>query len=164
MTIAPNEDTTAPNTAGAGSAEWSTWPVRRRSQAGGWWVRTRGTRVAYLLAGLVALNVLDLGCTVFAQHYLRLTSPCEANPIAARILPLGPAAVMLFKALLVTAGTIGLLACRRRRLVEIASTTVLLANAFAVYQWKLYFELEEVRFVLERIWESDPRTPFWVAG
>ncbi len=102
--------------------------------------RLRGRRVCWLLVGLWIVNLFDLVMTILA-HQHRLAE--EANPIAARILPLGPAMLMTYKIALVTIGTVGLYIFRHKFIAEFAAGALLLIYAFVAVRWKICVALYE---------------------
>lgn len=103
-----------------------------------WVVASRSHRLICLLSGVWLISAFDVVLTVFAHHQGLLH---ESNPIAARVLPHGPLAVLLYKlALLAFASTV-LMIHRKRLLSEIAATLMLLVSAAVAVQWRLCYEL-----------------------
>ncbi len=122
-------------------------PHSHRRQALAWLRRSRGARVLWLLIGVWLLNAVDLICTLLAlEHCLSLPrlldSFAEANPIAARVLALGPSAILVYKIALVGGGSVTLVRYRRRLLVEVASGALLAVYALVAVQW--YVCLQEL--------------------
>lgn len=95
--------------------------------------RHRSRRVCWLLIGLWIVNLFDLIMTVLAHQHRLLD---ESNPIAARILPLGPAMLMTYKIALVAIGTVGLYIFRHKFIAEFASGALLLIYVFVAIRWK----------------------------
>jgi hypothetical protein len=116
-----------------------------------WLDSTRGQRVVWVLLGLWILNGLDLAVSLLAQEQGVLNAASECNPIAARVLSLGPLGLVSYKLLLVAGGTVPLLLQRKRLLAEIASTAALLVYAFVVVQWTVCFQSSEVQELLAAI-------------
>jgi len=126
-----------------------------------WWLRSRSERVWTLIAVLWGLNTLDLACTLFADRYLLLGIYGEVNPIAIAVMGVGPAAVIVFKLLLVAVGTGVLAILRRQRVAELAALAMTVAYGLVLLRWKLYFELAEVQEVLLRLGTDGDGPPIW---
>lgn len=103
-----------------------------------WVVASRSHRVLCLLSGVWLISAFDVVLTVLAHHQGLLH---ESNPIAARILPHGPLAILLYKLALVVFASSVLLVHRRRLLSEISATLVLLVSVAVAVQWRLCYEL-----------------------
>lgn len=113
-----------------------------------WLDSTRGQRVLWVLVGLWILNGFDLVVSILAHGQGVLNAASECNPIAARVLSLGPVGLVTYKVLLVAGGTVPLLLQRKRLFVEIASTATLLVYAFVTVQWTVCFQSQEVQELL----------------
>lgn len=72
-------------------------------------LHARARRLFYLLLGAWIINLFDLGLTLVAEQQNLLV---EMNPFAARVLPHGPVAVIVYKFVMLTIGTAALWYCR----------------------------------------------------
>jgi hypothetical protein len=102
---------------------------------------SRGKRVVCFLVALWVINAYDLVMTIVAHQHGLLE---ESNPIAARILPLGPGMVLLYKTILVAGGSASLLVFRQRFIAEFASAALLLIYCMVAVRWKLCYDIYEV--------------------
>ncbi len=103
-----------------------------------WFTSARSHRVLCVVAGLLLINIFDLILTLSAHRQGLLE---ESNPIAARILPHGPAALMAYKLTLVAIGGGILIRCRKHRICEVASVTVMLVYVLLAFQWKECYDM-----------------------
>ncbi len=103
-----------------------------------WVVAARSHRVICLLCGVWTISVFDLVLTVSAHHQGLLH---ESNPIAARILPFGPLALVVFKLATVAFASTVMLVNRTRFLSEVSAAGVLLVYSIVAVQWRLCYEL-----------------------
>ncbi len=110
-------------------------PVRKTLD---WLTQARGHRVWCLLAGLWLINVFDLLLTLQAYEQGLLQ---EANPVARRLLPLGPHVLAVFKLTLVGGASLVLLRYRRVFLAEVTAWTMLLLYVAVAVRWRLCYEL-----------------------
>jgi hypothetical protein len=101
----------------------------------------RGRRVLYLLIGVWMLNLFDLTLTLRAWADGMMH---EENPLARSLLEQDPAALLIFKLLIVAGATAILFNFRRFRCAEIASTVVLVVYTGVALQWKLCYELYDI--------------------
>jgi hypothetical protein len=106
-----------------------------------WMTRLRAHRVLLLLIGLWIINAFDLVLTVIAQANGLLV---EINPIAARVLPFGYLAIVVYKTALVAIGSAALLSIRRRPIAEVTAAVMLAVYSLVAFQWKLCFELYDL--------------------
>ncbi|MEP0842758.1 MAG: hypothetical protein HRF43_08605, partial [Phycisphaerae bacterium] len=86
----------------------------------GWYVcgprlRARSRRLFYLLLGAWIINLFDLCLTLLAEQQNMLV---EMNPLAARVIPHGPLAVVVYKFAMLSIGTGVLWYCRRHWVTE----------------------------------------------
>ncbi|MHC4093476.1 MAG: DUF5658 family protein, partial [Planctomycetota bacterium] len=86
-------------------------------------VASRARRVLCMLSGLWLINLFDLVLTLLAHAQGMLD---ESNPIARRLLPLGPEVVAAFKLLLVGGSSAVLIRFRTRFIAEISAALMLL--------------------------------------
>jgi hypothetical protein len=93
-------------------------------------------RVLVVLSFVWVLNLLDLSFTLLEANGRHFR---ELNPVAAYMLD-HPHALVLYKASLVTIGSVIFLAFRRVRLVEIGCWFVLAAYVYVALRWSLYFD------------------------
>jgi hypothetical protein len=135
MLPAPSAETTA--------LPASTPPGRSVLVAGraAWMSRLRSHRVLLLLIGLWIINAFDLVLTGIAHSNGLLV---ESNPIAARVVPLGYLAIVVYKTALVAVGSAALLSIRRRPIAEVTAAALLAVYALVAFQWKLCFELYDL--------------------
>jgi len=103
-----------------------------------WAVAGRSHRVICLLCGVWTISGFDLVLTVCANHQGLLH---ESNPIAARILPFGPVALVVFKLVTVAFASTVMLVNRTRFLAEVSAAGVLVIYAIVAVQWRLCYEL-----------------------
>ena len=103
-----------------------------------WVTASRSHRVWCMLAGLWVINGFDLILTLLAYEQGLLD---EANPVARRLLPLGPQVVAVFKLSLVGGASAVLIRYRRRLVAEIAAAAMLLLYAGVAVHWRLCYEL-----------------------
>lgn len=106
-----------------------------------WASSSRSHRVICLLVGVWLVSAFDLLLTVTAHEQGLLH---ESNPIAARILPHGAAAIAAYKLVLLTLPSIVLLTHRNQVLTEIAAAGVLVIYVIVAVQWRLCYELYTV--------------------
>ena len=95
----------------------------------------RARRVLVLLAGIWILNVFDLVFTITAH---RIGGLRELNPLA-RLLLGAPAILVVFKSILVAAGSALLIVFRRRRLAEIGCWCVFAVYTVLAFIWMSYY-------------------------
>lgn len=100
-------------------------------------IRFRAFRVATLVCLLWLLNLADLVLTLQA---IRAGGFIEANPVA-RLLIEDPASLVLFKIVLVTAGTTILYLSRHRRPAELASIAASTVYLILMGVWGCYHYL-----------------------
>ncbi len=108
----------------------------------------RARRVFALLAGVWMLNGIDLLCTSVAQAWMQFTPICEINPIAAWVVAKGPLALAIYKFSLVGGATVPLLIHRRRRIVELAATMILVVYVLVAVHWQCFYTSTEAREML----------------
>lgn len=92
-------------------------------------------RVLVLLSTIWVLNLFDLCYTLLEANGRHFR---ELNPVAAYLLD-HPHALVLYKASLVTIGSVILLSHRRVRLVEFSCWFVLAAYVYVAIRWSMYF-------------------------
>ena len=102
---------------------------------------SRARRVLFFLAGLWAINVVDLALTLYSSRGGLLY---EANPLAAFILARGPAALCLYKGVLVAGGSSVLVRYRRRRLIELTAVALLVVYLLVAVQWATCYDVYEL--------------------
>lgn len=121
----------------------STPPGRSALVAGrtAWMSRLRAHRVLLLLIGLWIINAFDLVLTGIAQSNGLLV---ESNPIAARVLPFGYLAIVVYKTVLVAVGSAALLSIRRRPIAEVTAAVMLAVYSLVAFQWKLCFDVYDL--------------------
>jgi hypothetical protein len=78
---------------------------------------------------------------LFSHHHGLLD---ESNPIAARVLHLGPGMLMLYKMILVVGGSASLLIYRKRFIAEFASAALLVIYSMVAVRWTLCVDIYEV--------------------
>ena len=110
-------------------------PGRRLAQVTG---GTRGLRVLALLAAIWSLNAFDLASTLLA---LRHAWAEEVNPLALWVAAYGPAAVLLYKVVLVVGGSTALVLHRGRALVEAGVVVIALAYALLAIRWTVMWNI-----------------------
>ncbi len=101
-------------------------------------VAARSQRVICLLIGLCIINAFDAVLTVLAHGQGMLD---ESNPIALRLLALGPSAILIYKLVLVGFASTILLIQRRQLLSELAATGMLLVYILVAIRWQSCYEL-----------------------
>ncbi len=106
-----------------------------------WISEARAHRVLCLLAGLWVISLFDLALTIISHRGGLL---CEANPVAAFMLTRGPAAVFLYKGVLVAIGSAILIRYRRRLLAEFTAAALLIVYVVVAVHWKWCYELYEL--------------------
>jgi len=103
-----------------------------------WFIAARSHRVLCMLAGLWLINLFDLMLTVLAHAQGVLD---ESNPIARRLLPLGPQALGVFKLVLVAGASAVLIRYRTRFIAEVSAALMLTIYAGVAVRWKLCYDL-----------------------
>jgi hypothetical protein len=103
-----------------------------------WFTSARSHRVLCAVAGLFLINCFDLALTILAHGQGLLD---ESNPIAARILPHGPGALLAYKLSLLLVGSTILIRYRQRWITEVAALSVLTVYVLLAFQWKLCYEM-----------------------
>ena len=103
-----------------------------------WFIAARSHRVLCMLAGLWLINLFDLMLTVMAHAQGVLD---ESNPIARRLLPLGPQALAVFKLVLVAGASAVLIRYRKRFISEVSAALMLTVYAGVAVRWKLCYDL-----------------------
>ncbi len=98
--------------------------------------RARGRRLAWLLIAIWIVHLFDLGFTLMAREHQFLV---EMNPLAALLVPHGPAAIVLYKVALLLVGTAALWYARRSPLSEPATWVyVSLCVLLAMWWYRVY--------------------------
>ncbi len=77
--------------------------------------RARGRRLFWLLLAVWIINLFDLGLTLLAYQQNLMV---ELNPLAAKVLPHGTAALVAYKLGLLGLGTVALWYCRHHWVTE----------------------------------------------
>jgi hypothetical protein len=98
----------------------------------------RPARVLLLIGALWLVNLFDVNLTILAHQQGLLE---EANPLALRVLSLGPAALVIYKIGLVAIGTGMLWLVRRHRLAEVAAWGMLATYVFVAIHWGECYEM-----------------------
>jgi hypothetical protein len=102
----------------------------------------RERRVLFLLAGAWLLSGFDLGFTLVARS---MGSLRELNPVAAYLMGVhGDPGVVIYKVLLMVAGTLILWRYRHRPQAELSSCLVLLVYAALSVRWHAYYRDPEL--------------------
>jgi hypothetical protein len=103
-----------------------------------WLVGARSHRVICILVGLWVINIFDLVLTTLAYRQGLLH---ELNPIARKLLPLGPVVLAVFKAFLVGGSSVVLVRYRSRLIAEITAAAALVVYAAVAVRWRICYEL-----------------------
>ncbi|HEY3244371.1 MAG TPA: DUF5658 family protein [Phycisphaerae bacterium] len=103
-----------------------------------WFASARSHRVMCAVAGLCLISGFDLALTILAHAQGLLQ---EINPIAARILPHGPAALLAYKLSLLMVGSAILIRYRRLVICELAAFSLLAVYVLLAFQWKLCYDM-----------------------
>jgi hypothetical protein len=90
-------------------------------------------RLAWLLVAAWIVNLFDLGLTMLAW---RQNLMVELNPLAAQVLPHGPAAIVAYKLVLLLVGTASLWYCRRHWATEPAVWAYVLLCIGLSFWWR----------------------------
>lgn len=102
------------------------------------WHQSRDIRVLCMLVSIWVLAGFDYGFTVLACTN---GLAAELNPLALRILHLGPVALLAYKISLVVAGSVSLVRYRHRLLTEVLTAAVFVAYAVVMIRWKIIYDL-----------------------
>ena len=108
-----------------------------------WFVAARGNRVICFVLCIWLLNAFDLAFTLLSYQSGMLY---EQNPLARRLLQLGPLSVMLYKVGLVLIGTYPLLKYRRWRISEMAAIIVLFIYTMLAIRWAHCYHFYSMAF------------------
>jgi hypothetical protein len=98
----------------------------------------RPARMLLLISALWLVNLFDVNLTILAHRQGLLE---EANPLALRVLSLGPEALVIYKIVLVAIGTGMLWLVRRHRLAEVTAWGMLAAYVFVAIHWGECYEM-----------------------
>jgi len=111
-----------------------------------WLARSRSHRVLCLLFGLWTINAFDLVLTVLSNDFGLLH---ESNPIAARILPHGTEAIILYKCTLVAIGSYPLVRYRNYPVAELAAASLLIVYSMVAVQWKMCYDFYSITATID---------------
>ena len=98
----------------------------------------RPARVLLLIGALWLVNLFDVNLTILAHRQGLLH---EVNPLALRVLSLGPVALLVYKIVLVAIGTGTLWLVRRQWLAEVAAWGMLATYVFVAIHWGECYEM-----------------------
>lgn len=96
----------------------------------------RPRRILLALAGMWVINAFDLGYTMLESNRVNFV---ELNPLAAQLLDGPHHGLVTYKAGLVLAGSVILLALRRQRLAEYSAWMLLGAYVLVAIRWNSYY-------------------------